>query len=164
MKTHIGIGVGEYIEKELFSAKYQILISTPYISSRIAKKLIELLNKKIEIKIILSDTEIKDYKESIELFKKNKTGKLEIKIINTHVVSLIHAKIFIIDNKVSITGSANLTEDSFQNDPEFIIIDDKKENTIQVKRDFMSLWNSYSNESTINQTKYKIKKIFKKFK
>ena len=162
METHVGIGIGKYLEKELFSAKHQILISTPYISPIIAEKLIGLLKKNVEIKIILSDTEIEDYKKSIKLLNKIKTEKLEIKIISKHIVSLIHAKIFIIDNKLSITGSANLTEDSFQNDPEFIIIDDKKENIIQVKRDFISLWNSYSNKSTINQTKFKIKKIFKK--
>ena len=164
MKTHIGIGVGKYIEKELFAAKHQILISTPYISLRIARELIELLNKKVEIKIILSDTKIEDYKKSIEILKKNKSEKLEIKVISTYIAPLIHAKIFIIDNKLSITGSANLTEDSFENDPEFIIIDDEKENINQIKNDFTILWDSYSNESTIDQTKSKFKKIFKKFK
>ncbi len=39
METHIGVGVGEYIEKEFSTAKESIWISTPTLTLSLTKKI-----------------------------------------------------------------------------------------------------------------------------
>ena len=68
------------------------------------------------------------------------TGLLEYKIIKEEKSKLIHPKIYIIDNKCAIVGSANLTENGFYNYVEFIQLF-KDENDIKIiEKDYQKLW------------------------
>lgn len=169
METHIGKGVGEHIQKELFSASEHILISTPLISYSLGEKLIEIAKRGIKIKIITSETDVNDYKKAVECLRKfskditNTPEKhdvsLQIKVVSSRVVPLIHAKIYIIDNKCAITGSVNLTEDSFFNYPEYAIITREPNKIVQIQEDFENLWNKYADMSTKITINKKIKKL-----
>jgi len=171
METHVGQGVGIYIQKELFSASKQILISTPLISYSLGEKLIDISKRGINIKILTSETDVINYKNTIDLLRKFSRDKkshtiekndslFEIKVVSLQDVALIHAKIYVIDDICAITGSANLTEDSFFNYPEYVIIDKESNNIHQVKRDFQNLWDTYSDMSTkTSLTNRKIRRL-----
>jgi len=144
MHTHIEIGVGKYIEENFSKAKSNILISTPEISLTLSKKLITYLQNEINIKIILSEAANNESKESINLLnkyqKENNHGILEIKVVDSKQAALIHAKIYIIDEKIAIIGSANLTENGFYNFVEFIEIFKEKNYVNIIREDFNKLW------------------------
>ena len=58
MRTHIGRGVGKYIEEELFNSKEYVKICSPNISYSLCKKLFELLNNGVRVQVITSDIKI----------------------------------------------------------------------------------------------------------
>ena len=62
----------------------------------------------------------------------SKKPNLEYKIISTYDIPLIHAKIFVIDGKCAIMGSANFSENSFQNFAEYILV--AKDDDLMVKK------------------------------
>ena len=163
MQTHIGIGVGRIIEEKFLNAKDIIFVSSPTISPTIAKKLIELTEKGIKIKMITSEPYHKEDKEAIKILQeRNQKNMIELKVVDYNQAALIHAKIFIIDERFVITGSANLTEKSFFKLPEYIIIQNKKEEIKKIKNDFDDMWNFYQNESLKNIAKKRIKKLIRK--
>ena len=80
MQTHIGRGVGKYIEKELFHAKDYVKICSPNISYSMCEKLFALLDRGVKIQVITSDVITGDQnskqanqlaKEKIQQIKKN---------------------------------------------------------------------------------------------
>ena len=168
MHTHIEIGVGKYIEEKFSKAKSNILISTPEISLTLSKKLITYLQNEINIKIILSEAANNESKESIDLLnkyqKENNHGILEIKVVDSKQAALIHAKIYIIDEKIAIIGSANLTENSFYFLPEYIIIHDEIEVVKQIQKNFFQIWKKYRNQSLQYVLKKKVSRLIKQFK
>lgn len=166
MNTHLEIGVGKYIEKKFLTAKNEILISTPSISISLSKKLIEYLEKGIKIKIILSESTNESTRKAITTlldYSKN-NNKLEIKVIDFYQVALIHAKIYIIDKKFAIIGSANLTESSFNDLPEYIIIHDNEKIVNQIMNNFFEIWEKYKNQSSKHVFKKRIGRLIKKLK
>ena len=70
METHVGVGVGKFIEIEFKSAKKYIWISSPTISQDIGKKLFELSNKKIEIRILTSEKITQESESTNQLAQK----------------------------------------------------------------------------------------------
>jgi phosphatidylserine/phosphatidylglycerophosphate/cardiolipin synthase-like enzyme len=130
MQTHIGQGVGKYIEEELFKTEKYVKVCSPNISYSLSKKLFNLLDNQIKIQVIISDiiTGNKNSNQTNflakEILQKNDNIKynFEYKAISTKDIPLIHAKIYVIDGNCAITGSANLTENSFQNFVEYILI------------------------------------------
>ena len=176
MHTHIGHGVGSYIEKELFQAKDYVKICSPNISYSLCEKLFTLLDRGVRIQVITSDiiTGDKNSKQANQLAKKKiKERKkingnsselpLQYKVVSTEDISLIHAKIFLIDGKCAIMGSANFTENSFQNFVEYILITKETDLVNMIEGDFESFLldtNSFKNQiNTIN-----VKKILKNLK
>ena len=103
--------------------------------------------KGIKVKIITSEKGGSDSEKTNEeamkllnLQNKEFSNLLEYKIIKENKVKLIHPKIYIIDNKCAIVGSANLTENGFYNYIEFIqVFKDKKDVKI-IENDFNKLW------------------------
>tara|TARA_B110000438_G_scaffold302514_1_gene360410 strand:- start:1399 stop:1911 length:513 start_codon:yes stop_codon:yes gene_type:complete len=169
MYTHVEIGVGKYIEERFSKAKNSIFISTPEISFILSKKLINYLENGINIKIIVSEATNNESKKSINLLnrykeKNNKKGILEIKVVNFNQAVLIHAKIYIIDEKIAIIGSANFTENSFYFLPEYIIIHDEIEIVNQIKINFFQIWEKYKNQSLRHVLKKRVSELIKQFK
>lgn len=56
MERHIGRGVGEFIERELFSAKNYVLISSPDISPDLGNKLFEMVKGGVKARVLTSNT------------------------------------------------------------------------------------------------------------
>lgn len=175
METHIGRGIGKYIEQELFSAKQYVLISTPAVSKIFAEKLIDMARNGIEVKVITSNTHaadsydanllirkfMRDMKDDAE--KKGKDIQLDYKIVSTKEVPLIHAKIYVMDGQCAITGSANLTENSFSNFAEYIQITKEQLEIKKIEEDYGKLWNMYhDSELEEPSTKKDLKDIIRK--
>ena len=165
LETHVGIGIGKIIEEKLLNAENEILISTPMISPDFAKKMIFLLKKGIKIKIIISEPYFEDEKQAISILQEKSSKKhnesIELKVIDFKQAALIHAKIYIIDNKIAITGSANFTEKSFFKLPEYIIIQNKDYEIGQIKNNFEYIWKNFRHESQ-NLVRKRIKNMVKK--
>lgn len=157
VERHIGKGVGKYIEKELFSARDYVLIASPDISPSLGEKLFEMTNHGIRVRVITSNTSgadsdktnqyARDFVKPPKSYETDPTEwrppPLEYKIVNTKEVSLIHAKIYVIDGKCAIFGSANLTVNSFWNFAEYIHITRDPAEIKEIEGDFETLWNSY---------------------
>ncbi|MDC0154546.1 phospholipase D-like domain-containing protein [Nitrosopumilus sp.] len=145
METHIGKNLGKIIQKEILSAKESLLISSPGISFFIGKKIFEKAQNGIKTKIITSEDGGSDSQETnkmaLKLLNDNKIQQfLDYKIINSDIIELIHPKIYIVDNKCAIVGSANLTKNSFYNYVEFIQIFNNKKDIEIIKNDYNKLW------------------------
>tara|TARA_Y100000780_G_C13500589_1_gene345932 strand:+ start:32 stop:571 length:540 start_codon:yes stop_codon:yes gene_type:complete len=176
MQTHIGRGVGKYIEKELFHAKDYVKICSPNISFSLCEKLFTLLDHGVKIQVITSDITTGDKnskqanqlaKEKIKQLKKISSGStklpLQYKVVSTDDIPLIHAKIFVIDGKCAIMGSANLTENSFQNFVEYILVTKEIDMVNRIEHDFESFW--LDSSSFKNQiTSINVKEILNNFK
>ena len=176
METHIGQGVGKYIEKELFNATDYVKICSPNISYSLCEKLFGLLDRGVKIQVITSDIITGDpkskqanqlAKEKIKQLKKISDDStkipLQYKVISTYDIPLVHAKIFVIDGKCAIMGSANFSENSFQNFVEYILITKETDMVKRIESDFESFW-SDSNSFKNQITSINVKKILKKFK
>lgn len=105
----IGRGNFGWVLNEIDKTKKELRICSPWISGWIIKKHIEpLLEKGISVKIITridfeNEEQIKTVRYLNDLCRRYKN--LKIKYIDK-----IHAKIYIIDNKIGIKGSFNLTK------------------------------------------------------
>lgn len=148
METHIGKNLGQIIQTEILSAKESLLISSPGISLFIGKKIFEKSQNKIKTRIITSEIGGSDSQETnklaLQLLKNEKNQQnLEYKIIESQKIESIHPKIYIIDDKCAIVGSANLTTNSFYNFVEFIQLFKDKEQIRIIKEDYEKLWKMY---------------------
>lgn len=170
-ETHMGKGVGKYIKDELSNTSNFVKICTPNISHSFCKELFQKLDKGIKIKIITSDilTGEKNSVQAKSLAKKivqeNKTSNLEYKTISTYDIPLIHAKIFIIDGKCAIIGSANFTENSFENFAEYILITRDMELVKKIEQDYDNFWkevDSYKNQLINKSLKNTIRDLKRK--
>ena len=146
-ETLVGTNLGESIKKEFLNAKKSILISTPGISLSIWEIIFNILKKDIKIKIITSEKGGSDSEKTNEiatklLKKQNEkfSNLLDYKIIRKSNFEVVHPKIYIIDEKIAIVGSANLTENGFYNFVEFIEIFKEKTHVDTIKEDFDKLW------------------------
>ena len=174
MQTHIGRGVGKYIDEELFKAQNYVKICSPNISYSLCKKLFNLLDNNVKIQVITSDVITGDKnseqanilaKETLQKIKTDNNSKLEYRVISTHDIPLIHAKIYAIDGKCAIMGSANLTENSFNNFVEYILVTHETNSIKQIESDFDGFWmesNSFSNQITTKSVKGFLKNLKKK--
>jgi phosphatidylserine/phosphatidylglycerophosphate/cardiolipin synthase-like enzyme len=150
MESHIGVGVGKFIETEFESAKNYIWISSPTISQNIGKKLFDLAKKGIKTRVLTSDKITNESDLTNQLAKKliltnknnNNLFSLDYKIVSPKEIPMIHAKIYIIDGKCAIIGSANLTENHFWNYAEYILVLREPDFIQTIKEDFEKLWNS----------------------
>jgi len=138
-----GKNVGKLIEPLLASARNKVWISTPYISDYYVKDLIRnLADKGVEIKILTSpiaETEENKYHQKA-LEELNKLTK-NFKNVKVKILENLHAKIYIIDEKYVITGSANLTLKGMKYNIENVIIKMDKKSIKEFKKHFEEKWN-----------------------
>lgn len=147
METVIGKGIGKFFEDEIFSAKKELKISTPAIALDFCKKIIQMAENGVKIKIITSNSGAADSEPANELaqsYVKQSQKNLDFKIVSMKECALIHAKIFVIDGTCAIVGSANFSENSFRNFAEYVLIFRESENIKQIDNDFERLWSSFN--------------------
>ena len=149
METHIGVGIGKFLEFELEKAQNYIWISSPVISQKIGERIFNLTKKGIKTRIITSDKISSDSdltnQTAIRLmskFKNQKNFQLDYKVVSRKEIPIIHSKIYIIDGKCAIFGSLNLTENHFEKYAEYIWIVRESELIEKIKTDYEKLWNS----------------------
>jgi hypothetical protein len=137
--------LGKYIEPILFNAKNSLDILCPFISPTYAKKLVELANKGVKVRIITwmpkkEDKEHSFQRESLKILKENmKLENLLVKIEDKPEVKMVHAKTYIVDNIV-VTGSFNLTESAFHGNLERADIKLHPQTVASEKKQFEELW------------------------
>ena len=113
------------ILKQLFSsAEKSVKISSPWIKSDVLKELIN--GKDISIELVVRNSEIEDFLiTDTDIFQivKNLKGKI-------YLNPDIHSKFVIIDDRIAVVGSANITKAGLYEDGNVetaVLIDEKKE-------------------------------------
>jgi len=137
--------VGRIIVPLLQSAKKSIDISSPFISPKYARMLVEKSKNGIKVRVLTripkSEEEIIEkhgyHLESLKILEENISDYLDVKIVEK-----LHAKIYIIDNKIAISGSANLTETGMYGNYEHIDVKFNPRDVSKIINQFEGLWKS----------------------
>ena len=133
--------VGRLVEPLLLSAKNKIWISSPFISDYYVKNIIfELAKRGIEIKILTTSavegTEGEYHRNALqELRKLLSLSNVEVKILDN-----LHAKLYVVDNKYVISGSANFTLKGMKHNIEHIEIKMDKNSITELSTLFKEMW------------------------
>ena len=101
METRIGVGVGEYIEKEFSTAKESIWISTPTLTLSLTKKILSLAKKGIKIRIITSPRINPESEESNVLIRKslsidnkqNQSLQIDHKVVSNKLLPMVSRQV-----------------------------------------------------------------------
>ena len=176
MDSYVGRGAGAHIERQLFSSKDYALICSPWITSEYARRIIQMVERGVQCRVITSDKIAGDTNKSLELLKefvkpqRDYLGRpkkdwspppFEYRIINERFV---HAKIYISDGKYAVTGSANLTESGLWSNAEHVIILNNANDIEKIESDFEHLWNFYEAKEIVDENTNVLKDLWKKIK
>jgi hypothetical protein len=145
MRTYCDSNAGSQIEPVLWNARESVWIISPWLGKDYAKRLASLSQRGIEIKIITSYVDFNI--ESIEILKTAKNTNLRLLVLDKEKTAFIHAKIYIVDNKYGISGSANLTFSGLNSSIENLSIAETKEEVQKIRNDFMNIWMSSDTKS-----------------
>jgi len=130
--------VGRILEPLLKGARRSLDISSPFISPRYAKMLVEKSKEGIMVRVLTStpgESGPRHHIDALEILKQNVSESLEMRITES-----LHAKIYIIDKRVAVTGSANLTESGLFRNLEHIEIKMDPKTVEENVKMFESLW------------------------
>jgi hypothetical protein len=149
MKTYCASNAGSQIEPVLWNARESVWIISPWLGKDYAERLAFLSQKGIEVRIITSyvDSNI----ESIEILKAAQNTNLRLLVLDKEKAAFIHAKIYIVDNKYGISGSANLTFTGLNSSIENLSIAENQEEVQKIRNDFMNIWMSFDTKSMSNE-------------
>jgi phosphatidylserine/phosphatidylglycerophosphate/cardiolipin synthase-like enzyme len=161
-RTHVGKNAGVVIERHIKHADKSIKICSPFISPEYAKILTQLAKKGISVKLITSEARGSNFKNNnnngfwnnepslhilstakslADFFNADirylKNPPLEYRIMK---YNFVHAKLYVIDGKYAVVGSANLTEYGMTKNVEHLIVTDNREEVRQLEKDFEELW------------------------
>lgn len=160
MKTYTGSNSGSLIEPVLWNARESVWIISPWVGKNYAKRLALLSQVGIEVRIVTSNV---DYNaESLEVFKDSENPNLMLLVLDQEKATFVHSKIYIIDNRHAVSGSANLTYSGLNKNVESLSIAETKEEVQKIETDFMRVWMSFdrkrmSNEELSNGISHSIK-------
>jgi len=134
--------VGKIVEPILRGAKKELLISSPFISDHYVRTLIkEKVDNGVTVKIITAPSAEGDeniaHQRALEELKRleKECENLKIKIVDD-----LHAKLYIIDMKYAITGSANLTIRGMKYNIEHIEVKMDRRSISEFIESFEKLW------------------------
>lgn len=178
MKTHTGRGVGNILEKELFYATKYAFVCSPFISPSYAKRLVQLVENGIQVRVITTDENYKDkngdntrivFKDAVKPSTNflGRTKKdwvrppLDYKIIKR---DFVHAKIYVVDGKVAMVGSPNLTYSGLWNNIEHLMFTHDSSEVRMIEDDYEKLWNSYGGNETVDEHVTIADQIWKKLR
>lgn len=142
----------EVLEMGVAAAKKSIMIISPYIKTKIANQIIELIgDKQLDLKLLtLSPGE--EYitgATDVDAIIAFKNHGFEIRMLPS-----LHAKVYLIDEKILLLGSANFTNNGFglAKRPNKEILFEKKVKNIEIDTIINELWN---HEEVISIDRYK---------
>jgi phosphatidylserine/phosphatidylglycerophosphate/cardiolipin synthase-like enzyme len=178
MRTHIGKGAGNHIEKHLFCAKKYVCVCSPFISPSYTRRLLLLLSSGVKIRVITSDSDNKDrdgattrdlLKQAIKqpkdfLGRQKKDWirpSLDYKVIQS---DFIHAKIYVVDGELAMVGSCNLTHGGLWKNIEHLIITESTQEAKMIENDYERLWSSYGGDMTVDEHLSTADKIWNRIK
>ncbi|MGI0077214.1 MAG: phospholipase D family protein [Nitrosopumilaceae archaeon] len=151
------------MEKELFSAKKYALICSPWVSPSFAKKIIQLVDKNVQVRLITSNQQQEGKFDTLEMLRdftsppkdflgRSKKGwtppPFDYKIIED---AFIHAKIYVIDGTYAVVGSANLTEYGLWKNVEHIVMTHTPEDVAHIESDYEHLWTFYEEHELVEE-------------
>jgi len=136
-------GVGRLVEPLLKSARKMIWISSPFISDHYIKEIIKpLVENGVQIRILTSpvaEGEEKEYHqkalESLNNLIKTYKNNIEVKFLDE-----LHAKIYIVDRKYVIIGSANFTIKGMKHNIEHVEVKMDNKSLIDFQKVFEEMW------------------------
>ena len=136
MKTYSGSDAGSLIEPMLWNAKKAVWVISPWLGKKYAEQLASLSQRGIEVRIITSN---QDYNiESLEILKASENPNLLPLVLRKEKSddksTFVHAKIYIVDNELAVSGSANLTYSGLHSNCEILSITETKEEIQQRQR------------------------------
>jgi len=160
MKTYSGSNAGSQIERFLWDARESVWIISPWIGKNYAERLALLSQKGIEVRIVTSNV---DYNgESLEVFRVSENPNLMVLVLDEEKVAFIHSKIYVVDKRHAISGSANFTYSGLNKNVESLSIAENEDEVRRIETDFMRVWMDFerkrmSNEELSNGASHLIK-------
>jgi len=139
-KTIVQIGEASNLLNYIREAESQVSIISPWFSKEVAKKICELAKARaLKFKILTSaDKTVETHVEALEIFSAEQNQKVEVRVLTDR---LPHVKMIVVDNRLLIIGSANLTLSGlYENIEGYVIIDDV-DAIIKSINGFEELWN-----------------------
>lgn len=151
VKSYLGRGAAMHVEIPVFRARRSVYVSSPWISPYYARKLVELASSGVRVRVITSD-EGREQKESLKIFRdalrprRRLLGLIrdkswvppDLEVLVTKGWK-IHAKMYVVDMRYAVVGSANLTESGMQGNLEHIVVLEGQEGRM-IGVDFEALW------------------------
>lgn len=173
MQSHIGVGVGKYLEKEFDDAKESLWLVSPILTRSIANKIIAIANKGVKIRILTTprinpESEyanilIKKFINDQKKLSPNKESIISQKIADPREIPMIHVKLYIIDQKLAIIGSVNLGEKHFWEYAEYLCLFDEPNIVEKTISDFEQLWSSCNAyDLQISKNKVMLKNVLRR--
>ncbi|MCX8055260.1 MAG: phospholipase D family protein [Ignavibacteria bacterium] len=153
----------EFIET-ISKTENELFISSPFVNLKGVKILIDSIKEKSKVKITLLTNltpqniinESIDPRALLELYK-------HFAEINISSLSRLHAKVYLIDEKIGIITSANLTSGGLIHNFEYGVLIDNKNTVLNIKED-MSNYYSLGNildEQVLKKISDKAKQLYK---
>jgi phosphatidylserine/phosphatidylglycerophosphate/cardiolipin synthase-like enzyme len=137
MRSYVDRQAGNYIHTKLKNAKDYAYICSPYIDRRYLNEIIALANK-IPVKLITTDRQKGFYLKSY--LTSNLTQPNHLQSLISKNSDIIHAKIYVIDDKYAVDGSANLTDNGLWHQVNYLHQYDKPEEVAEIKKVFERIW------------------------
>jgi len=136
-------GVGKVVEPILQDARRSIDVSSPFISPKYARMLVDKSNRGVRVRVLTwiprsGEADVEEYKyhvEALKILKDATSNNLEVR-----VVDYLHAKMYIVDGRIAITGSVNLTERGLYWNYEHVDIKLEPRQVMKTIEEFEKLW------------------------
>jgi hypothetical protein len=149
MKTYCGSNAGSHILPVLWNARESVWVISPWLAKDYVERLASLSQEGIKVRIITSHNDFNV--ESIEILKASENKNLKFLILDKEKTAFIHAKIYVVDNKYGLSGSANLTFSGLNSNVENLSIAETNEEVQKIRYEFMDLWMTFESESMPNE-------------
>jgi hypothetical protein len=138
MKTYTGSHAGSQIEKFLWDASASVWIVSPWIGTKYAQRLALLSQKGVEVRIVTSNV---DYNyDALGTLRAAENPNLMLSVVDKEKPVLVHSKIYIVDKKHAIAGSANFTYSGMNTNIESLSIAETEDEVQKLEADFMRVW------------------------
>jgi phosphatidylserine/phosphatidylglycerophosphate/cardiolipin synthase-like enzyme len=145
MRIESGKDVGKHVVERLFNAKNYAYICSPYISRDYARKIVALARDDVNVKVLTTSQSIEDdfFIRSYFLEEKEADGldnlhHLVLKRTSTN--GIFHAKLYVIDDTIAMSGSANLTDPGMKGNREIMHISETPQEVQVMKAVFEKFW------------------------